>query len=98
MLLSGDDLRRIAEARMAMLKKLLPPTGVPAVFEDENLRAGTVTLPGKRMVCLFNWTDAPMTLSARLARPSAITDFWSGAPLGRHDAVTITYMPPRSAR
>ncbi len=98
MLLSGDDLTRIADARMAMLKKLLPPTGVPAVFEDENLRAGTVTLPGKRMICLFNWTDAPMTLSARLARPSAITDFWSGAPLGRQDVVTIEDMPARSAR
>jgi hypothetical protein len=83
---------------MAMLKKLLPPTGVPAVFEDENLRAGTVTLPGKRMVCLFNWTDAPMTVSARLARPSATTDFWSGAPLGRKDVVAIEDMPARSAR
>jgi hypothetical protein len=50
------------------------------------------------MVCLFNWTDAPMTVSARLARPSATTDFWSGAPLGRKDVVTIEDMPARSAR
>ena len=98
MLLSGDDLTVMPEARMAMLKKVLPPTGVPAVFDDENLRVGTVTLPGRRMVCLFNWTDAPMTLSARLTRPSTVTDFWSGARLGRKDVVTIADMPAHSAR
>jgi alpha-galactosidase len=98
LVLSGDDLTTIPEARMAMLKKMLPPTGVPAVFEDDRLRVGTVTLPGKRMVCLFNWTDTPMTLSARLTRPSTITDFWSGASLGRKDVVTIEDMPARSAR
>ena len=99
MLLSGDDLTVIPDARMAMLKKMLPPTGVPAVFDDEHLRVGTVTLPGKRMVCLFNWTDAPMTLSTRLLRPSRVTDFWTGQSLGRQNAaITITDMPAHSAR
>jgi hypothetical protein len=27
-----------------------------------------LTLPGKRMLCLCNWTDAPLTLPARTAR------------------------------
>lgn len=98
MLLSGDDLTVMPHARMAMLKKMLPPTGVPAVFDDENLRVGTVTLRGKRMVCLFNWTDAPMTVSAHLTRASTVTDFWSGASLGRKDVVTIADMPAHSAR
>jgi len=98
MLLSGDDLTVIPADRMAMLRKLLPPTGVPAVFEDENLRVGTVTLPGRRMVCLFNWGDAPVRLSARLARASMVTDFWSGAALGRQNVVTIADMPAHSAR
>jgi alpha-galactosidase len=98
MLLSGDDLTVIPADRMAMLKKLLPPTGIPAVFDDENLRVGTVTLPGRRTMCLFNWTDAPMTLSARLARASTVTDFWSGVSLGRKDVITIADMPAHSAR
>jgi alpha-galactosidase len=99
MLLSGDDLSTIPAARMALLKKLLPPTGVPAVFEDETLRAGTVTLPGKRMVCLFNWTDEPMTLTARVPRPSNVTDFWTGAAVGRVDrTIEIAGVPAHSAR
>jgi alpha-galactosidase len=98
MLLSGDDLTTIAEPRMAMLKKLLPPTGVAAVFDDEDLRVGTVTLPGKRMLCLFNWGDTPMTVSAPLARLSAIRDFWTGAAMDSSRVVTIADMPPHSAR
>jgi hypothetical protein len=50
------------------------------------------------MVCLFNWTDEPLTLSARLTRPSTVTDFWSGTALGRKEVVTIEDMPARSAR
>jgi alpha-galactosidase len=98
MLLSGDDLTAIPAPRLAMLKKLLPPTGVAAIFEDENLRVGTVALPGKRMVCLFNWGDTPITLSATLPRASSVSDFWTGAPIGNSRIVTIPDMPPHSAR
>jgi len=98
MLLSGDDLTAMPEPRMAILKKLLPPTGVAAVFDDGDLRVGTVTLPGKRMLCLFNWGDVPITLSARLTRASAISDFWTGAAMGNHRVVTVPDMPPHSAR
>jgi alpha-galactosidase len=84
---------------MAMLKKLLPPTGVPAAFADDGLRVGTVTLRGRRMLCLFNWEDEPMTLSARLARPARVSDVWSGESLGRQErAITIANMPAHSAR
>jgi alpha-galactosidase len=85
-------------SRMAMLEKLLPPTGVAAIFQDQALRVGSVTLPGKRMVCLFNWDETPLTLSVRLARRANVTDFWSGQPMGRHDVITIADMPAHSAR
>ena len=99
MLLSGDDLTSIPEARLAMLKKLLPPTGIPAVFEDENLRVGTMTLPGRRMLCVFNWTDAPARLSARLTRAGRVADFWTGEPVRvENRVVTIAAMPAHSAR
>jgi alpha-galactosidase len=46
MVLSGDDLSTLPADRLAMLKKLLPPTGVAADFEDEKLTVGTVKLKG----------------------------------------------------
>jgi alpha-galactosidase len=98
MVLSGDDLTVLPPARAAMLKKLLPPTGVAAQFEDASLRVGTIALPHARMVCLFNWDDAPRQQSFRLERPANVTDFWSGESLGRRQGAMTLDMPARSAR
>src|SRR6185503_4690018 len=54
MVLSGDDLTKLAPARAAMLRKLLPPTGVAATFDDATLRVGTMPLPSGLMMCFFN--------------------------------------------
>jgi len=98
LVLSGDDLTSIPLARLAMLRKLLPPTGVAATFDEPSLRVGVVQLPHARMVCLFNWSDAPQSTSFRLPRPADVADHWSGESLGRHDGMMTLEMPPRSAR
>ncbi|HEX4565189.1 MAG TPA: hypothetical protein VH138_01110 [Vicinamibacterales bacterium] len=101
MALSGDDLTTLPEPRLAMLKKLLPPTGVAAAFDDETLAAGTVHLPDKRMLCLFNWTDVAQTLSATFSGRARLRDFWTGQPLSGDRAVegrAIVDLPPHSAR
>ena len=99
MILSGDDLTKMPADRMAMLRKLLPPTGVAAAFEDESLRAGVITLKGRRMLCLFNWTDQPQTVSVKLAARSRLRDYWSGEDLGEHSgAFAVKDLPGRSAR
>ena len=99
MLLSGDDLTQLPPGRLKILKKLLPPTGVAARFDDETLRIGTVTLPDRYVLCLFNWQDAPQTLSVRLPHPCDLQDFWTDAGLGiRHDVFNTGVMAPHSAR
>ena len=98
MVLSGDDLTKLPPERAAMLRKLLPPTGVAATFDDATLRVGVVTLPTARMMCLFNWDDRPQTLSARLPAPATITDYWTGESLGLRRGVLSIEMAPRSAR
>jgi len=99
MLLSGDDLTQLSPERLQILKKLLPPTGVAARFEDETLRIGAITLPDRRILCLFNWQETPQSLSVRLPHPSHLHDFWTDADLGRHQNVFETGpMPPHSAR
>ena len=98
MVLSGDDLTRIPSARAAMLRKLLPPTGVAAVFQDAALEIGIMRLPASRMACFFNWGDAPRTLSLRLERPTTIVDHWADRPLGQREGTLTIEMAPRSAR
>ena len=97
MVLSGDDLSKIPPARAAMLRKLLPPTGVAAKFLDADLNAGIVQLPGAQMICVFNWDDQPARRVVAVAGSKA-TDFWTGETIKLESgAITVT-MTPRSAR
>lgn len=99
MIVSGDDLTKITPDRLAMLRKLQPPTGVAACFADDSFKVGTIKLPGRDVFCLFNWNNAPQRISFHLPRASVVTDFWSGENLGRHAGeFAIDQMLPHSAR
>jgi alpha-galactosidase len=99
LILSGDDLTKIPPERLAMLKKLLPPSGAAAEFEGTGLRVGVVRLKGRQAVCLFNWGERPETISFRLPGPSEVRDFWTGADLGRREGTfEAKDVPPHSAR
>jgi alpha-galactosidase len=99
MLLSGDDLTKITPARMAMLKKLAPPTGKGAVFADTAMRVGQVRLKGRTAICLLNDSDKPATLSFKLPEASMVRDFWTDEDLGRREGVVeVKDMPAHSAR
>jgi alpha-galactosidase len=100
MILSGDDLTQIPPDRLAMLQKLLPPTGAAATFEDDALRVGVMAQSdGRREYALFNWEDQPQTIVVTLPAPCTLTDVWTGESLGRHEGrFTASDMPPHSAR
>ena len=99
MLLSGDDLTKISPERLAVLRKLLPPTGVPAEFEDDTLRVGRVRLKDRTATCLLNWDEQPRTFRVKLAGPCRVTDSWTGEALGRHDGtLEVKDVPAHSAR
>lgn len=99
MVLSGDKVVEMSEKSTALLKKLLPPSGVAAKFQDSSLTIGRVELQNKEMVFLFNWEDHPITLEVQIpsSKNSRIEDFWTGeitaadqeiiqVELGKHEA------------
>jgi alpha-galactosidase len=99
MLLSGDDLTQIPPDRAAMLRKLLPPAGICARFENEAFEVGETRLSGREMFSLFNWGDEPKDRVIHLKRTSRLKDYWTGEDLGIHSGtVTIPSLPGRSAR
>ncbi len=99
MLLSGDDLTKITPRRAEMLKKLVPPTGVCARFEDENFSVGVTELPGREMISVLNWSDQPTSRVVRLKNKSELTDYWTGEKLGVHSGeYLIDNMPGRSGK
>ena len=97
MLLSGDDLTKINSEKLEMLRKLQPPTGVAARFEDDSFRAGSIQLGQKEIVCLLNWSDRPQSISFALRRRSRVRDFWNDKSLvtdGR--TIVMKDVPARS--
>ena len=99
MVLSGDDLTSIPAPRLAMLRKLLPPTGTAARFQDASLRVGEIRLAKSRAYCVFNWGDTPQTVTFPFGAATRIKDFWSEEDLGSHAGTyMLKDMPPHSAR
>ena len=100
MLLSGDDLTSIPEPRLAMLKKLVPPTGAAATFADDRLDEGVMTLPdGRLAACFFNWDETTRTVSQPFVgrQIRRATDFWTGDVV-ETTHLTVSDMRPHSAR
>ncbi|HXA52547.1 MAG TPA: glycoside hydrolase family 36 protein [Candidatus Acidoferrum sp.] len=93
MVLSGDDLSTLPAEKLAMLKKLLPTTGVAAEFADESLKVGIVKLKDRTLVCVFNWENETATIPVKLARAGQVTDLWSGVAYGRQAALNISLKP-----
>ncbi len=93
LVLSGDDLSTLPADRLAMLKKLLPPTGVAAEFADESLKVGIVKLKDRTLVCVFNWTDQAAKIPVKLAQAGEVTDLWSGTTYGRQSALDVPLKP-----
>jgi len=89
LVLSGDDLSTLPADRLEMLKKLLPPTGVAAEFENEKLTTGTVKLKDRTLVCVFNWSDEAVKIPVKLARAGDVSDLWSGQSYGRQTTLDV---------
>ena len=98
MVLSGDDLTDMLGPRMRILRKLVPPTGVAARFADGTFCLGRIDLPDRQMICVFNWTDQPLSIRVPLDGRCQITDFWTGRDLGTHErAYELTSLAPHAA-
>jgi alpha-galactosidase len=98
MILSGDDLTSISPAGLAMLKKLQPPTGRAARFDDDELQVGVVARPGGSDVVLLNWSDQPRELTFSLRGTHSVRELWTEADLGRRAGRVAVTVPPHDGR
>lgn len=97
MVLSGDDLTTIPPARLDMLRRLQPPTGVAARFQDRAMRVATVRLQDCLAICLLNPEDMPQSLSFTLPEAHVVREVWTGEDLGRLRGGQSTVMVPAHA-
>lgn len=98
LLLAGDDMGKLSPERLAMLAKVVPPTGVAARFEDESFRTGTMQLPDRRVMFFFNWEETARTVTFVPPGAGVIRDFWSGAEIERSGREIQLQLAPHGAR
>jgi alpha-galactosidase len=98
LVLSGDDLTRLDAARLAVLRRLLPPTGAAARFADDSLEVGLIERPGRLEACLFNRDAQPRKIGFDLPSECAVEDFWTGEDLGHHEGRFVVLVPAHGAR
>jgi alpha-galactosidase len=98
LVLSGDDIPKLKPAALATIKKLLPPSGVAAQFEDDTFAVGSAVVRGQTRVFLFNWTDLPASRTFAMKHEADVKDFWTGADFGTKSGTVTAELPPRSAR
>ena len=84
MLLTGDDLPTLTPERLAVLRKLLPPTKRAASFADEKLTVGRTPHGKGEYLYLFNWGDQPAERVVALPRKVTLKNYWTGESLGQH--------------
>lgn len=78
MVLSGDDITEFTEQNAEDLKKLLPPTGVAAVFDTDDFTVGRIPLGSEQIICVFNYEAEERSFEIPIDRPSVVIDFWTG--------------------
>lgn len=99
MVLSGDDLTKMTPDKTALLKKLLPPTGIAARFNDESFEVGITKLKGHDVYSVFNWGETPVKRVIKLpAGKFLLKDKWTEKSLGVFEnQYIVSELPARSA-
>lgn len=83
LLLSGDNLPAISPEHLVILKKLIPPTGVAARFENEKFEIGTTVLKSETVYSVFNWGNTVAKRTIQLpAGKYRLTNKFTGKLIG----------------
>jgi alpha-galactosidase len=99
LILSGDKAENLNEKELAILKKLLEPTGKGASFVNTKMETGITDLGDKQYYYFFNWGEETIDLSVQLKTKSRLMDFWTDEDLGVHEGIySVKSLAPHSAQ
>ncbi len=99
MVLASDRMMDLTDEQAAVLRKLLPPRGHAAVFDDRTFQVGRISSRGKTLLCLFNTGETDEAIRVENVPPGSQTDFWSGKAIPPEGSNVLSLaLPPHSAR
>jgi alpha-galactosidase len=99
LILSGDDLTTLTPPRMEMLRKLMPPTGIAAVFDDPaTLEIGRIRAAGSPHIAVFNRGEEDRSIAVPLRGKFRVTEIWTGEDSGVQQGNYNIRIPAHGAR
>ena len=97
LVLSGDDLTTISAERLAILKKMVSPKGVSALFNNA-LDIGWIKAPGATYLILLNRGDELKKMSVPLLQSYQIINYFTDEKKGMYTTKFIDELPAHSGR
>jgi alpha-galactosidase len=76
LVLSGDDLTTISAARLAILKKMLPPQSESAMF-NKSMDIGWMKTTSATFLILLNRDKEPKGFTIPLSKSYSVTNYWT---------------------
>ncbi len=96
MMLSGDDLTTIPAQRLAILKKMLPPSGIVTHYNTGHDIGWMKTSTGYYLVIL-NKENEPRKISVPLSHAYDVINYWTGEQKGiQTNTFSADVLPPHS--
>lgn len=81
------------------MKKLLPPTGKAARFEDDTYTIGRIELGHRHVIFAFNFDDQPKDIEISLDGSYRVYDFWTDEEIGTYtNALKLNNLEPHCAK
>lgn len=100
MVLSGDDLSKLNDENVALLKRLLPPTDVAAEFDDTTFTVGRAKInDDKTIIYIFNFDNCEKEIKVTLPNKVKIFDLLENVNIGTYEQELIfTKFKPHDAK
>jgi len=90
MVLSGDDLSKLNDENVALLKRLLPPTDVAAEFDDTTFTVGRAKInDDKTIIYIFNFDNCEKEIKVTLPNKVKIFDLLENVNIGTYEQELI---------
>jgi alpha-galactosidase len=97
MVLSGDDLTTISQARLGILKKLLPLSGATALF-NQAMDIGRMKRADDTYLILLNKTDKEKRFTVPVSRRCMISDYFNDGSKKVYTKEFTQQLPPHCGR
>lgn len=99
MVLSSDNVMNYTEVEIDRLKRLLPASGVAAVFGDDTYTVGRIDHGDHTIICIFNYTDEVRTYDIMVKTNEKSFDYFTNEQLHVYEKMGGSVeMRPHSAR